>query len=193
MLTKTVAISDTFSCADTDDSGSESDHDNHFTFSTAARTHHHHHSKHKMLATKPLERTAPMLIPQPSRSRRRGRTQEQPAYFVNEFETESLVAQRQNRFNTDCHGSASSSLSMSSSCTMSTMSYSSDDSTSDEDVDEDDPALYQNLAYFRSQHSELQKHKQRGARSRSSSPQSHSSSSSTCASDEDTDIFDMEL
>jgi len=106
-----------------------------------------------------VERTAPMMIPQCSRRRR--------SYYTNEFE-ESVRSQH--AFGADCSNS--------------------DSSVFEESVDdEDDPALYQNLAYFRSQSGRDGMHSQKqSVRSRSSSPQAPSVS----ASDSD-DIFDMEL
>lgn len=107
-----------------------------------------------------VERTAPMMIPQCSRRRR--------SYYTNEFE-ESVRSQH--AFGADCS--------------------SNDSGAFEESVDdEDDPALYQNLAYFRSQNGRnaLKSQKQSARCSSSSPPQPPSVS----ASDSD-DIFDMEL
>ncbi|KAF1327122.1 hypothetical protein FI667_g7903, partial [Globisporangium splendens] len=105
-----------------------------------------------------FERTAPMMIPQCTRRRR--------TYYMNEFD--ESVPQKQ-------HAGVYRDF------------YNSSDLTASVD-DEDDPALYQNLAYFRSQNASktLSSHK---PRSRSSSP----APPSVPASSESDDIFDMEL
>uniref|UniRef100_K3WET8 Uncharacterized protein n=1 Tax=Globisporangium ultimum (strain ATCC 200006 / CBS 805.95 / DAOM BR144) TaxID=431595 RepID=K3WET8_GLOUD len=103
-----------------------------------------------------FERTAPMMIPECTRRRR--------TYYMNEFD--ESVPQKQ-------HAGVYRDF------------YDSSDFAASVD-DEDDPALYQNLAYFRSQNASKHSHK---SRSRSSSPAPQSVSAS---SDSD-DIFDMEL
>jgi hypothetical protein len=110
-----------------------------------------------------LERTAPMMIPQQSRYRHVRRV----SYFENECEQDESLSSRHSA--SFAHNS-------------STFEHSDDDES-------DDPALYQNLAYFRS-HSARKAASDRGARSWSSSP---SSPSSPLSSQSDEDIFDMEL
>lgn len=158
--TATSHMSDASSWADTDsesDSDSEAHHGGaHFTFGNRARTSHKNTSK--MVPS--YERTAPMLIPQASRPRRR-------SYYMNEFE-DSVPSHNNQHTSSAFHES----------------------SYAESVEDEDDPALYQNLAYFRSQNARKEAtsshYKQCDVRSRSPSPVS------STASDSD-DIFDMEL
>lgn len=147
-------MSDSSSWADTD-SESDSESEAHFTFGD-------HKSSKSSKMVPSYERTAPMLIPQASRPRRR-------SYYMNEFE-DSLPSHHNNQ-----HTSSSAAL------------YESSSYYGESVEDEDDPTLYQNLAYFRSQNKTSSSHrKQQQFSVRSRSPVS------STASDSD-DIFDMEL